>query len=265
MLLKACWTTKTSCSGGSVGGGDLMKEWKAELKGDKFDLEDLPSQFSSPDVTVCEEEGKYYLKSEEFNSLEDATAVRAVATELGDLINGTMMVHNSKFRPIELEDRFIQVDEDGKQLSSIVFAAASVGIRTKASAVALRTGEAEEPPKGPSEAERHLSVARKNTTVADALRFYRKQDWYSLYKAYEIIQEDVGGKHFIVQNGWATKGRVDCFTQTAQSRDALGDDARHAGSKYPPPKKPMLLSEARALLRSMLQSWIRSKEASTRQ
>jgi hypothetical protein len=33
-------------------------------------------------------------------------------------------------------------------------------------------------------------------------------DWFDLYKVYEIICDDVGGKYAIIANGWATGGAL---------------------------------------------------------
>ncbi|MDP9458250.1 MAG: hypothetical protein M3Q60_21300 [Actinomycetota bacterium] len=46
------------------------------------------------------------------------------------------------------------------------------------------------------------------------------------------------------------------FTGTAQSREELGDEARHASEKYKPPTNPMSLNEARAFVKSVIRAWI---------
>jgi hypothetical protein len=44
----------------------------------------------------------------------------------------------------------------------------------------------------------------------------------------------------------------------AQSKDELGDDARHASERYKAPKTPMTLHEARAFVKSVIEAWART-------
>ncbi len=85
--------------------------------------------------------------------------------------------------------------------------------------------------------------------VAEALHFFKIGDWNSLCKVYEIIKADIGGERALAGKAWLTNGMLKIFTQTAQSRDALGDAARHASRSYPAPAKPMSLVQAKAALR----------------
>jgi hypothetical protein len=51
---------------------------------------------------------------------------------------------------------------------------------------------------------------------------------------------------------------LDRFSQMAQSRAGLGDDARHASKKYKPPAKSLSLTEAKNIIGVLLQNWINS-------
>ncbi len=67
--------------------------------------------------------------------------------------------------------------------------------------------------------------------------------------------EDAGKKQI---EQW-TKDKISQFTHTANSQSALGDDARHGVDRNDPPKEPMSLSEADALIRNLLQKWLQWK------
>jgi hypothetical protein len=69
----------------------------------------------------------------------------------------------------------------------------------------------------------------------------------------------VGNEEAIIRNGWATKGALGRFRQTAQSKAAVGDLARHAANKFKPPSQPMSIQEAESLLRGIILSWLSSK------
>lgn len=238
-----------------------MKEWWVRLQGEQFDLQELPLLFSSPEVTVFEEEGEYYLKSTEFNSLADASYVLETATHILELINGAAILHFGNFRPVQASGSVIGIDEDGSR-KGFVFVSATLTSRARVqvSATVERANGTVESCQRPTQVESWVALARQNTAIADALHFFCEHTWFNLYKVYEIVRDDVGGKREIIHNGWVTKQSLKRFTQTAQSRDALGDDARHASEKYKPPQKPISLSEARSLVATILENWIRSKQ-----
>ena len=233
-----------------------MPKWLVRLKGERFDLEDFPKLLCSPEVRVVEENGSFYLESSEFNSLTLAEEVRERGRALIKLINGVAKFNRNNFLDIS-EDGVTRLEDDGKR-HSYVFLEGTAKIRTKVSAqlTVIAADGSEKVSTQPSALESLLEVAQKYNVVADALSFYREDTWSSLYKAYEIIRDDVGDK--IIKNGWSVSD-ISRFTQTAQSRAALGDSARHASKKYKPPAQPTTLLEARALIKAILSRWVSSK------
>ena len=233
-----------------------MPKWLVRLKGERFDLEDFPKLLCSPEVRVVEENGSFYLESSEFNSLTLAEEVRERGRALIKLINGVSKFNRNNFLDIS-EDGVTRLEDDGKR-HSYVFLEGTAKIRTKVSAqlTVIAADGSEKVSTQPSALESLLEVAQKYNVVADALSFYREDTWSSLYKAYEIIRDDVGDK--IIKNGWSVSD-ISRFTQTAQSRAALGDSARHASKKYKPPAQPTTLLEARALIKAILSRWVSSK------
>lgn len=86
-------------------------------------------------------------------------------------------------------------------------------------------------------------------------------DWVKLYRILEIVGLDVGDLDSIAVNGWATKAALRLFKHTANSPAAVGLDARHGAETTAPPKQPMTISEASALISSIVHAWLRSKAA----
>ena len=237
-----------------------MPKWLVRLKGERFDLEDFPKLLRSPEVRVVEENGSFYLESSEFNSLTSAEEVRERGRELIKLINGVAKFNRDNFLGIS-EDAITRVEDDGKR-HHYVFLEGTATIRTKVSAqlTVIAADGSEKVAIQPSALESLLEVAQKHNVVAKALSFYRDDTWSSLYKSYETIKGDVGGKQQIIKNGWVVKSDINRFTQTVQSEAAIGDSARHAASKkYKPPAQPMTLLEARALIKTILSRWVSSK------
>ena len=236
-----------------------MPKWLVRLGGERLDLEDFPSLLCSPEHTVIEEDGSYYLKSSDFDSLGSADEVRERALAIIEMLNGAMKLHIPSFRGV-YEAGVTLIEEDGRR-HHYVYLEASITLRSKVSAnltVTKSNGTRQIAPP-PSNVESWISLAKTDKAVADALHFFRDNTWISLYKVYEIISEDVGGEEAIIRNGWATERRLSRFRQTAQSKAALGDQARHAASRFKPPSRPMTIREAGSLLRGVMLSWLSSK------
>ena len=237
-----------------------MAKWLIKLKGDEFDLKDLASLVHSRSRAVLEENGLYYLWSSDFDSLDSASEVRESASTLIDALNGAMKLHTSGFQGV-YEDGVIMIEEDGRRREYIYLGGSSAArSRTRASITVITSGDKEQVAQPPRDVESWISIAKRDKAVADALHFFRENSWLSLYKVYEIIREDVNGQQAIVRRGWATKHSLSRFTQTAQSKAALGDLARHTTNGYKPPSQPMSIKEARELVRRMILGWLSSKE-----
>jgi hypothetical protein len=216
-----------------------MKEWLVRLEGNMFDLQELPVLFSSPKATVLEEDGNYYLKSTDFNSLTDAGDVLATANRLLQILNGAAALHLENFLAVQIHPSVIGIDQDGERHR--------FGFGYGTGRPVLKSTQQ------PARVESWIALAGQSENVADALRFFCEQNWINLYKIYEIVRDDVGDLH---RCGWVTKKAIKRFTQTAQSRDALGDAARHASDKYKAHPKPMSLSEAKSFIRTILLNWL---------
>ncbi|NWF78188.1 MAG: hypothetical protein HXY36_06410 [Chloroflexi bacterium] len=236
-----------------------MPKWLVRLEGEKFDLEDLPSLLCSPKHTVIEEDGLYYLESSDFDSLGSAYEVREHAIAIIKMLNGAMKLYIPSFRGV-YEGGVTMIEEDGRR-HHYVYLEGSIELRSKVSAnlTVTTSNNTQQTDSLPSTIESWISLAKADTAVADALHFFRENTWISLYKVYEIISGDVGGQQAIIKKGWATKHSLSRFTQTAQSKAALGDLARHAANKFKPPAQPMSIQEAESLVRGIMLSWLSSK------
>jgi hypothetical protein len=83
--------------------------------------------------------------------------------------------------------------------------------------------------------------------VLEAFRHFRHQDsWDALYRAFEIVESEVGGD--IHRSGWVW---------TANS-------LRHAKGNIQPPPEPMTLDVATEFVRKVLRAWLESTLRATR-
>ena len=236
-----------------------MGKWLVRLKGERFDLEDLPTLLHSPELAVIEKNGFYYLRSSEFESLTSPDEVHKQGITLIEILNGVVSLRRDNFRDVS-EDGITRVEDDGRPYHYVQFGAATPTMRAKVSADAIVIApNGTEKKVGHSDIETWISIAKKCEPVVDALRFFRDGTWGNLYKVLEIIRDDVGGEHAIIEKDWVSKRTLSRFTQTAQSRAALGDHARHASEKYKAPVQPMSLSDAKSVIRGILINWMQTK------
>jgi hypothetical protein len=102
---------------------------------------------------------------------------------------------------------------------------------------------------------RVISLIFQDQNVEYVIRHHGSPtSWHNLINIFEAIESDVGG--LIITLGWATKSELDTFTRTANSRQAIGDEARHGHNKFDPPKKPMTLQQACELIARITCKWI---------
>ncbi len=102
-------------------------------------------------------------------------------------------------------------------------------------------------------------LARRDVDVEDVLAILGREDvrWHDLYHVFEIVEADVGGRMF--SDGWVTKTAVTHFTRTANSRRAIGGEARHGHNRIDPPKKPLQRNEAHDLVLCLVRRWLAEK------
>jgi hypothetical protein len=85
-------------------------------------------------------------------------------------------------------------------------------------------------------------------------------DWYDVYKAWEIVEHAAGGMPKVGARGWATKADIERLTASANHPEISGDDARHARmAGTPGATRTMSMSEANALVRRLVASWVESR------
>lgn len=233
-----------------------MRQWLIKLRGEKSDLEDLPLLVASPDLSIKAEGGEFYLTALELNSLDDDDQVISRGKELLETISAAASFHFQSFTALEISD-LIMINENGTRHEHLYLAGAT-GLRYKWLGTEKDDGSFV-PANRSGNVEYLMRLSVKFKEVANALQFFKEDSWVSLYKVYEIIQDDLGGREQLIQTKWTTRGILNKIKQTAQSELALGPEARHASKKYRAPKVPMSKFEAHYFIRELLLCWIRTK------
>jgi hypothetical protein len=225
----------------------------------KSDVDNLSNLLaSSEEFRLITENSKYYLTSTHWESLTNTSDVLFEATKLLQYISAVARIHFTDF-PLFKPDYIREVDEEGKRHNRVellvkIMPLASVSIKLEGGQDIIPILEFDS----------WRKLAEEDEIVKNVFRLFRKWDrrnWSDLYKVYEIVDKDAGeiNKKIHRIEQWITKNKIRDFKHTANSQKAIGDDARHGVDDDDPPKEPMSLSEADALIRNLLKQWLQWK------
>ena len=215
-------------------------EWLVQIKGDLYDLKVLSKFFNSPELCIMQERKTFLMKSTNLNSLKKANDVRKNACKIISLINGAGLP--IRVRPLLEVGKIYRVLENGKREACTTSSSSmSDGMLLDGNVyveVVKSTGSVQKVQLG-NLIQKWVKIAQHDQNVDRVLSFLGTDnlDWKNLYCIFEVIESDVGGISKITSNGWAPKKSIKLFTQTAQSYDAIGIEARH-GKHIIPPRSP---------------------------
>ncbi|MEG4293205.1 hypothetical protein Q5692_15445 [Microcoleus sp. C2C3] len=225
----------------------------------KSDVDNLSNLLrSSDEFSLITENRKYYLTSSRWESLTNTSDVLSEATKLLEYISAVAMIYFPGFPRLE-SDKICEVDEKGKRHNRVELLV-KILRGLDSFSIQLEGGQDIIPI---LEFDSWRKLAKEDEIVKDVFRQFREFEhtWINLYKIYEIVEKNAGkiNKKIDRIEEWITKKKISQFTQTANSRRAIGDDARHGVHDKHPPKEPMSLSEAQALIRNLLKQWLQWK------
>ncbi len=233
--------------------------WKVELFGDAFDLDELTLAMSNTEPSVEKTPRGYFLKSAIFEGLTSINEVEAAALELLPVLNGICKLLLGTRNPIEIagftktvpgQPREVYVSIEEKGFSRDSFSTTTL----KSDGSVESTHQAD--PVAP-----WIGIAVKDESVAKVFRILNvpQVSWSELYKIFEVIEQDVKGSTSIVNLGWASSKSMRRFKHTANSPSATGDLSRHGVDQGMPPAAPLSISEAQALIYSLIHNWLQAK------
>ena len=234
-------------------------KWEVQITGDKNDLKELSKSLNDDELRIVEKEGQFFLESSRLDNLTNAGEVKSVTTEIMPILTGAVRLSLGGRTPM-LVGSVARIREDGGRdifvsISETIHLRETIGIEIQKSDGTIKViNPANNVPKW-------IQLGLNNMKVAKALRLFgaKVHNWVSLYRLYEVIEEDIGGIDKIANLGWATKASLKRFKHTANSPGAVGDASRHGKESTIPPTKPMDLSEARSLIELILHNWLGQK------
>jgi hypothetical protein len=234
----------------------VARDWFIELEGDSFDLDRLATAFTDGPVTIRKESDRYRLREE---SLSDSDEAEYVRTELAETLRRINALARLQWGNDQGEVRPGSFGQSNDRGGTTWYGAGTLVARVRMRATGTVIGpDGQIVPDPPSPLPQKLQLAVTDQNVDDALNFLQRADpsWSELFKAYEVVRDDVGK---IEGRGWASERELSRFSGTANHQDAAGREARHARMPTPPPTDPMPLDEARALIARVVSAWLTAK------
>ena len=215
----------------------------------KESVEDLRRVFSGTDIEIEDYNG-YLLMTHPL--LQSDNGVEEAGKELSTIMMGLFRLATGSAPKINAHGWF-RFDEKGK---ATVYGGATATVKISATAVAMvidSTGK-ERIIRPTDQIPSWFGKTIASPTLTKAVRLYESQGatWPGLYKVYEAIREAAGDPSSL---NVVSKRELKRFTQTANSYEAIGDDARHA-KPGTPPHRPMTLGEARNIIGALLTAYL---------
>ena len=233
----------------------LHPGWWARLEGEKLDLEALAGALGdrSP-VQVRQLDGRYYMRMEEFDQINESGDVETRASEVLRVVNGAARVQFGDHSEVRI-DAAARVQPNG-QIQHFIHLSATLHSRARVSATLTINGESGPAACEPTITELAVETALNNPQAERALRIFGRDDvdYRDLYHVLEIAE--VASGNGIYSDGTVTTAEVRRFKHTANSVHALGDQARHGHEATQPPPQPTSFYEAQALVGRVLRAWL---------
>jgi len=235
-------------------------KWRVGIQGAAGDLEHLARRFTKEPIQIDNDVDGHFLELDSFSGLTEASDVLAEGERVIKLLSGVVKLRRNSFEPLKA-GHVTRVHPDGRR-DAFVFIRASLTMRAELGEPTVTvSGPGPRPPAPPDPSVELASLGLKDRAVEDALRLFAHDasDWVGLYRLYEVIEADAGGRTDVVSKGWSTDADIRRFKHTANSRSAIGDLARHGSESTQPPKNPMRFEEADAFVKGILQAWLKEK------
>jgi len=231
-------------------------KWQVNLIGDSEELERLSKIFREQNLSLTREGGGYSLESQLFEASTDVEAVKTIADKLLTALNATKTLAFNSSIPIR-RGAIRSQDLQGNQ-SLFLENNLSVILREEVRITAINKNgtSIEIPPHNTMKNWIPLMYCDERVQRVFNLINHDFTSFGGFYKIIEVVQED----NFppVLRDG-EFYNEINRFKQTAQSYEAIGEEARHAHTRFTRPEIPMDLSRARDLIQRIVKMWLDSK------
>jgi hypothetical protein len=238
----------------------MTNPWIIDIDGESRVLVKLELLLrTNPRMSLRRGERFFELRSPEFDSEGDASAVRAKAEKLIHLMSGACRLKFGLHGRVGL--RGIKRLEEGKPPTQFFFVDEPI-LPPWGEDLTFGGKEGIDSSQGTLELTLELIGSGVSEDIEKVVRMWdRDASFRDLTAILEVIEKDVGGTDGIAARKWATKTDVTNVFRTAQSPKIVGDEARHGIQKQIPPPKPISLEGAREVTLKIVRGWLAEKSA----
>ncbi|MDP2200808.1 MAG: hypothetical protein Q8K07_02225 [Methylicorpusculum sp.] len=245
-----------------------LPKWQIQIQGWPSDLEHLALHFTMPPIRVARDEqnGGFIYESSAFSDCATSQEVLHVAEQELAVLSGVFKTARGAHEPFRSGAVYRQNEAGGRD----VFAHIREGLQVRCEAgevtmtITDSQGNVVNKPNPPPRTRLLAQLASSDVAVAKVMRLCVDKDsesWVGLYRIYEVVEADVGGQKAFASHGWGSINDLKRFKHSANSVTVAGDAARHGKESEQPPKQPMSLDEAAALIGYLVQAWLAWKGA----
>jgi hypothetical protein len=234
--------------------------WKVRLIGSEIGLKYLSKSFSD-DPEIFAEEDEFYIQCSKFERLSEASEVRAAARKLVRTIRSFGEKDSIRVENLEASDVHETLD-DGTKHIDVQRGDDTIQVRSSTRIAKVYEDGPKETifPSADRTYERtQQALEDEKVQVLVGIRS-RGSSWVNLYRIYEYVQDNIGGDRNIVERGWWSNEQKDRFKRTANSREAIGNEARHGTERIPSPSEPMSHYRAIYLVDELVENWLRHRK-----
>jgi len=225
--------------------------WYIELLGAAADLEEFPRRFVAGAIHATQRDGSTFLTGSHFDQFEKPADVVQAAENF--LFKSTAIV-SLEWLAVKLPTIGRIQRQIGNRIDHHVLL---VGLESRMKMGEVGVGGSTH--NSPSDrAQAVMAAAESSPHLEAALRLWGRpnKSWPALFRITEELAAHLGKG--LAKAGICSANELGRFTQSAQSHDVAGLDARHRVGYNQAPSKPMTLDEAKEFVGELLRSALRS-------
>lgn len=237
-------------------------EWHFRLEGEEFDITDITELFGDEVRFTKDEANRSHLVMDLPFTTNDSRAAQDAAEELLAKLNAIAHVTYGNHENIRIGA--VGLKEASGAMHAFVHVIGAIRCRLRAHAVGVAiagpSGPPASQPKPTMIGDGFLIAADKDENLARALYLFGSlpPDWRGLYMVLEAAEDAHGGENGVIARQWVPTGQIKDFKATANSYMALRLAARHGSLKTGIPQAKITLTEARNMMRTILDKWAKT-------
>lgn len=233
------------------------ERWKACIVGDELFLRDLARVLDADPCRVTQGDDGYIVEGDLFIDCTSEQQCYSIASQWLESLNGATALLGGNVEPIVLS--YVMALAGNGTRHSFTLVDEAILIRDSCRTTVVR-GDGTTEDSFPAEVVPELLAAGAAAPeVGKILRLIGKREctWAQLYSIFEIVRASAGGDGALIAAGWLSKDTQSRFTRSANHPEIAGDGARHGVSSSQPPRHPMDLNEAKAVIHALVLNWIK--------